>query len=54
MTLFFRFLDNQIVMSRDNGYLLIQANQNPKPTEIFAQSKQDLAASKKHIKNPPG
>lgn len=45
MTLFLRFLDNQIVMSKDgemmDGYLLIQANQHLKPTEIFAQSKQD-------------
>lgn len=40
-------------MSRDDGYLLIQANQHLQPTEIFAQSKQDLAASKKLIKNLP-
>lgn len=31
-----RFLHNQILISRDNGFLLIQASQFLKATEIFA------------------
>lgn len=48
-----RFLHNQILISRDNGLLLIQADQLRKATEIFVLSKQDLVVCKKDIKEIP-
>lgn len=36
ITLFLRFLYNQILISRDDGLLLIQANQLLNAAEIFA------------------